>query len=303
MVMPILAALGSAWPAVAGIAGSLLNRDSARSAENRNIDFQREMAQMGVRWRVADAKAAGLHPLAALGAAPVSASPVAVGDTSMGSALAALGQNISRAVSAGRTEQENAAELARKMAEAQIAKTEAETALMYSQINGMRQAGVSPDWERVPSQVTAADSRLPSVEAGPAGPGFKATRIGNEVWDIPSSQLTEFAEGAGPVLSTFMVPWWMRQQAQARAMEERAYDQALAEKTGDRAYQAAVRELDRLGPGYWLQRVRGGWEIRKRGNGTFGLTFDDRTRISPGIGSDEWKPRGGRFHRGLVTQE
>jgi len=44
-----------------------------------NVAHQKEFAQMGVRWRVADAKAAGIHPLYALGAQTQSFSPVHAG--------------------------------------------------------------------------------------------------------------------------------------------------------------------------------------------------------------------------------
>lgn len=47
-----------------------------RDAEiTRAENFQREFAQMGVRWRADDARAAGFHPLAALGVNPASGSP------------------------------------------------------------------------------------------------------------------------------------------------------------------------------------------------------------------------------------
>lgn len=39
---------------------------------------QKEFAQMGIQWRVADAKAAGVHPLAALGASGAASSPITV---------------------------------------------------------------------------------------------------------------------------------------------------------------------------------------------------------------------------------
>lgn len=87
-----------------------------------NIALQREFARSGIQMRVADAKAAGINPLAALGGTGATFSPVAqmVGgsvpmaqgstpnavsgnftpDTSMGNALAATGQDISRAINA-----------------------------------------------------------------------------------------------------------------------------------------------------------------------------------------------------------
>lgn len=41
-------------------------QDFAREQADKNIALQREFAQMGIRWRVEDAKAAGLHPMYAL---------------------------------------------------------------------------------------------------------------------------------------------------------------------------------------------------------------------------------------------
>jgi len=65
--------------------------------------MQKEFAQQGIRWRVADAEAAGLHPLAALGAMPTNASGVSASAVPTGSgnrfrALSEMGQNLSRAV-------------------------------------------------------------------------------------------------------------------------------------------------------------------------------------------------------------
>ena len=89
----------------------------------KNIDLQKEFAQSGIRWKVEDAKAAGIHPLYALGANTTSYSPVSVGGvsapgstpyassggSSLGGALADAGQNIGRAVSAMATPQEKIA--------------------------------------------------------------------------------------------------------------------------------------------------------------------------------------------------
>lgn len=46
------------------LTGDNPERDNAKM----NVDFNTEMAKHGIQWRVEDAKAAGLHPLAALGA-------------------------------------------------------------------------------------------------------------------------------------------------------------------------------------------------------------------------------------------
>lgn len=99
--------------ALATIAGGALNFMSNRSNNKRleeqalrNEQLQKDFAQQGIRWKVADAKAAGIHPLYALGATTHSYSPVSVGttaDTSLGSAVASAGQDISRSINATRT--------------------------------------------------------------------------------------------------------------------------------------------------------------------------------------------------------
>lgn len=97
---------GWAWlswaiPAAAQAASALSGQDANRKAANRNIDMQREFAQNGIQWRVADAKAAGIHPLYALGGGGASFSPVqSVG----GLDLTGMGQDLGRAFLQGQTQ-------------------------------------------------------------------------------------------------------------------------------------------------------------------------------------------------------
>ena len=107
--------LGSALVGAAGsIAGGLLGNASRSSAPDHywdNAALQKEFAQNGIRWRVADAKAAGLHPLAALGAQTTAYTPGYVGDTGSAndySFLADAGQQIGRAIDAKATAEERA---------------------------------------------------------------------------------------------------------------------------------------------------------------------------------------------------
>lgn len=100
----------------ASLLGGLMGKSAAEDAREANarqaeanIALQREFAQNGIRWKVEDAKAAGIHPLYALGASSPSFSPVSLGatpDHSMPQAMADIGQNISRAVSATKTGEE-----------------------------------------------------------------------------------------------------------------------------------------------------------------------------------------------------
>lgn len=78
---------------------------------NKNLELQKEFAQHGIRWKVEDAKAAGLHPLAALGAQTSSFSPISVGihtadavpKNDFRQSLHSLGQNLDRALNATKT--------------------------------------------------------------------------------------------------------------------------------------------------------------------------------------------------------
>lgn len=107
-------AIGGAIGAAGSVVGGLLGQSASAQANEQNYQAQKEFAQNGIRWRVADAKAAGLHPLAALGAQTPSYTPSAfVGDTSwMGDAAQALGQGIGRAAEAKMTARERARERA-----------------------------------------------------------------------------------------------------------------------------------------------------------------------------------------------
>lgn len=108
--------IGDIISAGANLVGGLMGRQSAREANaanermaQQNIALQKQFAQEGIRWKVEDAKAAGIHPLYALGAQTSSFSPVSVGavsDSSMPNAMAAMGQNLGRAMNATRTSSE-----------------------------------------------------------------------------------------------------------------------------------------------------------------------------------------------------
>lgn len=95
-----------AWEFAAMAAGSLLsnsqNQSGDKKAGEKNYQAQKEFAQHGVRWKVDDAKAAGIHPLYALGAPTTSFAPSYSGTPS------SYGQDISRAIDATSTRSERA---------------------------------------------------------------------------------------------------------------------------------------------------------------------------------------------------
>lgn len=78
-----------------------------------NLQFQKDAAQNGLRWRVAEAKDTGINPLVALGANTFNPSPVYAGQQGLSQSydggdlgLSRVGQDIGRAVSAKMTESE-----------------------------------------------------------------------------------------------------------------------------------------------------------------------------------------------------
>lgn len=87
------------------------NNDANRVAQQQNaannVQLQRDFAQMGIQWKVEDANRAGIHPLYALGAQTHSFSPVSIGDqptTNYARDMGAMGQDLTRAINATRTQ-------------------------------------------------------------------------------------------------------------------------------------------------------------------------------------------------------
>lgn len=94
--------LGKAADTIVGMINAGKNRDLQQKMASDNIAMQKEFAQSGIQWRVADAQAAGIHPLAALGAQLSSFNPVTLGDTSAPSTkFGEMGQSLQNAVTRG----------------------------------------------------------------------------------------------------------------------------------------------------------------------------------------------------------
>lgn len=127
--------LGSLISAGASILGGVLGRNSANDA----LDQQREFAKHGIRWKVEDAKAAGIHPLFALGAPPTPFS-MPVGND-FGAGIAAAGQDIGRAIDARRTAPERTQA---RIDALSVERAQLENDLLRSQISKINQAGHPP---------------------------------------------------------------------------------------------------------------------------------------------------------------
>lgn len=162
--------IGPLLSAGASLLGGFLNRKSSDKANaqqaamaERNIQMQKEFAQSGIRWKVADAKKAGIHPLYALGAQTTSFAPVSAGshvDTSLGSAVAAAGQDVSRAMNATRTAPERVDAYTKTVQDLSVQKLGLENELLASQVAKLK-ASINPPMPSLPIPEGKSEDRPP----------------------------------------------------------------------------------------------------------------------------------------------
>lgn len=216
------------------------NRNEAfqREAMNRSEALQREFAQNGIRWRIDDAKAAGLHPLAALGSSGASAAPIAVGGLGstggggsynvdfgrnssgggpdLGGLARDLGQNVSRAYLATRTPEEKiltAYELTRQAQ--QIQHGDLQNQYLASQIARMNQTSTGPGmpsqvsgvgvYEPKPPEVLNADPNATGQTAGPPTPANTWQRLPSGLLFSQPNKDLNIDEASSPGWATWML--------------------------------------------------------------------------------------------------
>lgn len=183
-----------------GAVGSLIGGGISASNARDQMAQQREFAQNGIRWKVADAKAAGIHPLAALGAQTFSYNPVIVGDGGISEALGRMGQGIDRAAEA----------------KAAQAEREANDVVRGLQIEGLKldnqrkQQQIDADYTRqayeLADRIAAKQQQVPPMpvvnDGGKGGPSSTTPGI-NPFWDhfrnfawitnVPAGDLKDYA--------------------------------------------------------------------------------------------------------------
>ena len=128
--------LGELISAGANILGGLLG-DAGKREE---IALQKKLATQGVRMRVEDARAAGVHPAIALGASVPSYSPVGLG-SGLAEGLSSAGQDISRAVASTSTTPERLDAFTQATQKLTLDRMGLENTLLASQIARLTQAG------------------------------------------------------------------------------------------------------------------------------------------------------------------
>lgn len=183
--------LGEALSFVTGPIGGFFDDQSKKNAADHaarmNYAQQKEFAQSGIQWKVEDAKKAGLHPLAALGASTASTGGTHVvggGGSDLGRSLSSMGQNIARGIQASSTaDQRMMNNLQIQNARTELEGKEIDNQIKLNQLNQMNSVGPAfpsandtplipgqgnamRGVKVVPSESAASSSRNPGVQAG-----------------------------------------------------------------------------------------------------------------------------------------
>lgn len=214
---PLIGALGSLGGSLFGAnaaeAGGRMSARATLKANRKNIKYQKLFAQKGIQWRAADARKAGIHPLAALGAQTVSFSPSVLGATQAGEGVAQagniMGQGLARAASAfGDTDDRNE-QYIKQLQALQLENANLNNQKLSSELRLMNQPGTPPaapssnDRYTVPGQGHEVNL-TPSTYVMPGGgrnvdPGFmndtaRVNTGGNTQAIVPGKDIKQAVE-------------------------------------------------------------------------------------------------------------
>lgn len=234
------------WPAIIGAGAGLLGNlagglfgQANQAGQNanqwamaqQNYNNQKEFAQHGIRWKVEDAKAAGLHPLFALSGSGATYSPSTFvpGDSSpMGDAMSRMGQDVSRAAYATMTRPERQST---QMTALQLENAGLQNDLLRSQI-ARNNASIGPPmpgggvsigdpkivsaggmgvYEAKPPEVINPAPGNPAVTAGPPGPQTTFYRSGDGL--IPEPAKSSAAGQDTDIMNLPFIEWAIRNRA------------------------------------------------------------------------------------------
>lgn len=195
--MSLLGGLGLA----AEVGGAFLNYKSNKKAAKENAannawsrDFAERQFRTGIQTRVADAKAAGVHPLYAIGAGGGGGgSPIlnATTGSAPGDAMQALGRGLRNQPNATQSALE-VATLRKINAEADLIESQARASAtaVASQAAVAQPTAADPTMGSaniLPAEVTATNPRDPALKAGPAEPGMMTVRTAAGPLRVPTN--------------------------------------------------------------------------------------------------------------------
>jgi hypothetical protein len=164
---------------------------------NKMYALQERAYSHGIQDKVADAKRAGIHPLAALGAQTYNPSPVSVGQgmaPDMGGSMADIGQNIGRALTANKSSHQ------RQIMDIQLSNAKIDNEMKQIELNNARRSMAGQVGPGVPDlvqnkavEVRSHAAGKPNLEAGSVtSTGF--ARTGSGLMPVPSADVKEKIE-------------------------------------------------------------------------------------------------------------
>lgn len=226
-------AVGSGIIGGTSLLGGMMGSSSARAMANADWLRQKEVMQNAMQWRAEDAKKAGLHPLAALGAMlPGPTTTIPITDP-MGPAVAEMGQNIGNIVARAQPNWDRQRhEMDMALGAANLAESDARRQMYLSQAAQARQSsfsglGVQADPELAgqvpfsggivndivnvkPPDVEVAKRDWPSIISG-THPSMQVSRI---LGDIPLIHFKLQGESLPEMMESMSISEHLRMLAQ-----------------------------------------------------------------------------------------
>lgn len=188
------------------------NRQSAERQAEANTALQREFAQHGLRWKVEDAKAAGLHPVFGVGGvgATYSPNPIVLPEApDYQKSFSSMGQSLNRAFGLNQTPHERklqSLEVGARIAAIQKDDAIAQYYLSEAARNNQTPAVGMPPSVGMPPAIMPSDGFTKDAESytGNAGalPGAAFDRVEIKPSESPSSRFDDFSLAAGTA------PFW-----------------------------------------------------------------------------------------------
>lgn len=204
--------------AAADLLGDYMQKESNEKIARNQENLQREFAQHGIRWKVEDAKAAGLHPLYAIGASTPSYTPITVGETT--NAFHRMGQGIRNAAAATMSPEE------RQVHELTLAETQSrikqnDAIANYYNSEAARSAQQAVSQKPIPTSVdkTSIKPNSRTIHA-PAGTLRTSETTPSEVVESEYGDLAQEIYGASRMVNDLLMnfwdavekvnPWWLK---------------------------------------------------------------------------------------------
>lgn len=234
--------IGSLISAGSSLLGGLFGQSQA----DKQAKLQKEFAQKGIQWKVADAKAAGIHPLAALGAQTTSYAPTSVGDLG----LSSMGQDIGRAVDSARsaTGKVGAHNTMTKLA---VERSGLENELLKTKIASERRLLTQPGTP--PARPEVGGTKPMYIELIDNRPGSKT--YGEKVW-VPSDEARfDITEAFGKDVERVARP----------AIDALTYGGQKIMREGKMSLPIKVRPDERIDPSNWMDWLIPSYEYQRGG--------------------------------------